>query len=279
MVYDDVQHLTLLFGGLGAANDLWSWDGAAWSLLEPAGGPLPADYSMMGSAYDSNRQRLVLFGGFDSTAVIGSTWEYDLVSGTWELRTPSTVPPARAFPSMVYDSNRQVVIMFGGGENYVQPYAALSDTWEYDGTDWTLVSVANAPAPRVASAAAYDSDTGAMLLFGGLDTANFGDTWAYQNGVWTELAPTFSPPAGRSQEMVYDPVRRCFVMFGGHDGSTLDNRIWQFDGVDWEDASHGTLPASRRNFGMVFDTLLEQVVIYSGFGVGADTWTTSYETP
>src|SRR6185503_10881876 len=53
---------SILFGGQrpgGDLNDLWGWDGLAWTELA-SGGPLPRAYP--GMSWDSARHRLVLFG-------------------------------------------------------------------------------------------------------------------------------------------------------------------------------------------------------------------------
>jgi Galactose oxidase, central domain len=79
-------------------------------------------------AYDTVRQRVVLFGGSPNTtsAAVNDTWEYD--GTTWTQRTPATSPPARNSHAMVYDSTHQVTVLFGG---------CCNDTWLWNGTTWT----------------------------------------------------------------------------------------------------------------------------------------------
>ncbi|HEB53564.1 MAG TPA: hypothetical protein ENI87_09965, partial [bacterium] len=53
----------------------------------------------------------VFFGGYDGST-LAETWEWD---GTdWTLRTGIGSPGARSHHAMVYDSVRQVVVLFGG---------------------------------------------------------------------------------------------------------------------------------------------------------------------
>src|SRR5512133_680395 len=63
-------------------------------------------------AYDSARQRIVMFGGNSNGLVLADTWEWD--GSNWVQRNPVTSPPARAEFSMAYDSLRQRVVVFGG---------------------------------------------------------------------------------------------------------------------------------------------------------------------
>ncbi|HKQ97094.1 MAG TPA: kelch repeat-containing protein, partial [Candidatus Polarisedimenticolia bacterium] len=62
-------------------------------------------------AYDSARERVVLFGGADAERVRNDTWEWDGVAWT---QVAATGPPPRTFPSMVYDETRRVALLFGG---------------------------------------------------------------------------------------------------------------------------------------------------------------------
>ncbi len=59
-----------LFGGKPTttteADDLWRFDGATWTNITPASGPLPPARDWYGCAYDTVRGRLVLFGGRSS---------------------------------------------------------------------------------------------------------------------------------------------------------------------------------------------------------------------
>jgi hypothetical protein len=65
----------ILFGGTtGAGNDsaTWQWDGKHWAQRGDFG-PSPRALSTM--AYDSARDRVVLFGGQVDSTVLGDTWE------------------------------------------------------------------------------------------------------------------------------------------------------------------------------------------------------------
>jgi hypothetical protein len=73
-------------------------------------------------AYDAARQRVVLFGGWN-TGYLFDTWEWD--GGTWSQRSPSASPSARFGHALAYDVARQRVVLFGGQG----PTGHLSDTW------------------------------------------------------------------------------------------------------------------------------------------------------
>ena len=61
----------------GYRNDTWTWDGQAWTQVADTG-PTPRRLHAM--AFDSARQRTVLFGG-DVGGITNDTWEWD--GGVW----------------------------------------------------------------------------------------------------------------------------------------------------------------------------------------------------
>ena len=91
-------------------------------------------------AYDSDRGRVILFGGADESKVRGDTWEWD--GRRWKLLS-SAGPGPRTFPAMGYDPLRKRVVLFGGnrvlfGRN-PDENRFLNDTWEWDGHNWAQI--------------------------------------------------------------------------------------------------------------------------------------------
>ncbi len=62
--------------------------------------------------------QVLLFGGSDRNAALADTWVWD--GRRWNLRRPSSAPPARSNHAMAYDSHRRRTVLFGGlGDNGV----------------------------------------------------------------------------------------------------------------------------------------------------------------
>jgi hypothetical protein len=83
-------------------------------------------------AYDSYRQRIVMFGGLEVFPVnreSDGTWEWD--GTTWLERFPTLRPPARIRHELVFDSARRQIVLFGGGAFGSSPFG---DTWTYGTT-------------------------------------------------------------------------------------------------------------------------------------------------
>jgi len=134
MVYDDARRRIVLSAG-GGDIDTWDWDGAAWILrwppgpVDPDGGvtAFPRSRLLHAMAFDSARQRTVLFGG-EGGGHLGDTWEWDGAAGLWVQRTPAgATPPAREAHAMAYDGARGNVVLFGGRAGS----GDVNDTWEY----------------------------------------------------------------------------------------------------------------------------------------------------
>ncbi len=221
MVYDGLRHRVVMFGGLSGNEttfygDTWEWDGNDWLQRFPASSP-PAR-SDHGMAYDSARDRIVLFGGRDATSDLSDTWEWD--GSTWAQLSPTTHPTPRSAHSMAYDPDRQRTVLFGGFAHTAGTFlvSLLGDTWEWDGNDWAQRSPATSPSGRLASAMVYDVDARRTVLFGGEDlhgNAVSTDTWEWDGSDWSRVVTAVTPEGRSRHAMIYDPVEHRVLSFGG----------------------------------------------------------------
>ena len=108
---------------------------------------------------------------------------------------------------MVYDTRRDVVVMFGGAT--VPSVAAPSaDVWEWDGVNWSLRTPAGgvAPPPRSYAGVAYDVRRGRTVVYGGITaTTSLADHWEWDGTRWTQVVPSGATPGARQgQQMTYE---------------------------------------------------------------------------
>lgn len=260
----------LLFGGDGAPNDTWRWQAGAWQQLSPAVSP-PARYGPK-MASDSARQRVVLFGGNATglLAPLGDTWEWD--GAQWNQMSPPGSPPARGGHCMTFDRFRARTVMFGGNATIILPvFSSVSfrDTWLWDGTQWTQLSLAVQPPSLINPEMVFDDSRGCVVMTGGV-----GATWEWDGTNWTQHAGGLPAPGGA---MVYDQARQRVVWHGGTDpnGNALPIGVFEYDGVSWTSRATTTPPPIRYWHVMTFDAALDKVVMFGGrdrqwrFG---DTW-------
>jgi hypothetical protein len=234
-------------------------------------GPTPrAEY---GFAFDTGRDVAVLLGGSSDltfAAVNRETWEWN--GSAWSLVNQAG-PRGRCDNAMAFDSNRGVVVSFGG---YRGTY--LSDTWEWNGTAWDSVELAG-PSARADAFMVFDSARGVMVLFGGQPPVGpiLGDTWEYDGKAWAQQATT-GPPARWIQRMAYDSDRGVTVMFGGAAPGGLLSDTWEWDGTAW-DSVEVAGPSARYGHAMAYDPARHVTILFGGqtgfnFAVGplGDTW-------
>lgn len=238
MVYDSRRKRTVLFGGeafgtnprTGAAgyyysNETWEWDGQVWVRRNPVNRPPPM--SQFGIAYDSDRGRTVIFGGFRTfppnysgatAAITGDVWEWDGQDWTQVISaTPS--PLARTQASLCYDNVRQEVLMVGGNAfnpNPSDPRAIKNALWAWNGTQWTarpgLPTPSNNAAPEVYNLCAFvfDPSRGTAVLFSPFFDSQY-PVWEWSGTAWNRIVPPVnlrvmdSRPGGMA---FFDPVRR-----------------------------------------------------------------------
>ena len=197
-------------------------------------------------AFDSNRGRVILFGG-DSlrSQLLNDTWAWD---GEFWTQVADLGPSPRAGHAMAYDSARQRVVLFGGKLTAQE----ARDTWEWDGEDWTQVAD-DGPAARSGHVMAFDSKRNKTVLFGGgpREAGLLRDTWEWDGEGWTQVQDT-GPSARRASACAFDNVRNRVVLFGGDSGEVGLADTWEWDGAVWTQvAVFG--PEPRTGAAMVFE--------------------------
>jgi hypothetical protein len=228
MVYDSLHGVVILFGGrddTGNLNDTWEWNGTDWTRrLPPVSPPTRRGHAM---AYDTDKNVVVLFGGWGESegGYLTDTWEWDGTS--WLQRTPSQTPSKRSGHAMAYDGACHCVLLFGGHNP-----APLGDTWQWNGVTWTQRTPAVSPAPRYRHALAWNDSLMRVLLFGGNDgTSALADTWEWDGTSWLQSFPNLQPSSRAEHALAYDSERRSAVLFGGSgDGQPLHD-TWEYGHV------------------------------------------------
>ena len=190
LLFDPVRARVLLFGGRGATAtinfaDTWEWDGIAWMIRASSVVPLPRSRHAM--THDGGRQTVLLFGGLGATGVARRTRG----SGA-EPAGRGDFPPRSRPRGGPRDGVRRPA---RAGRDLRRPRrdrAALADTWEWDGPNWTSPNPGTTPSPRSGHALVFDPARGRIVLFGGLDALTstaLADTWEWDGADWQQLTP------------------------------------------------------------------------------------------
>lgn len=91
----------------------------------------------------------------------GGTWLWD--ESGWEQLFLEREPHTRTNAAMVYDGQRERVVLFGG----VYEEQLFGDTWEFDGENWQKLDLPNHPSERWGHVMFYDPQQQRIILFGG----------------------------------------------------------------------------------------------------------------
>ena len=198
VAYRPVDHSLLYFtGGLTAAYDV---ERRSWKDLQPPHAPPPVLGGSM--AYDAERDEVILFGGGHiaepgpGTALRGytGTWVYSFQKNDWTQLSLTRQPPPRMNTRMVADTDRGVLVVFGGDAQK----AYLADTWIFDlhTRQWRQAATRGGPPPRAGHFAIYDPQTRLTIVGGGYNRQDLHDMWAYDaaRDRWQRL--TGEVPAG-----------------------------------------------------------------------------------
>ncbi len=171
LVYNSSNGQYFLFGGSNeekeAQNDTWIFEKGTWTKIASSESP-PARLQHT-LAYDEQRKKMVLFGGFQKVenekTVFGDTWEWDEKIG-WKLKA-SNNELARDHHAMVYDKSMKAILLFGGYNN-----GYLGDTRTWDGETWQL-KTEEGPSKRAGKPGLiFHSSKNKSILFGGWDKNN-----------------------------------------------------------------------------------------------------------
>ena len=160
---------------------VWEWNGADWT-QKSAPGSCCWRHQGSSAVYFPPSDSILVYGDFPGWH--DGALYYRLLDHAWVSAGPFP-GHARGFQAMAYDSDRHVVVLFGGafiGYLYqgAPPSSIYNDTWEFNGSAWIERHPAQGPSPRYGHQMAYDAARHRTILFGGRNNSGeFRDTWSY----------------------------------------------------------------------------------------------------
>jgi hypothetical protein len=200
-VYDMTTNRMIVFGGLNGCgpqydNDVWVLSNAnglggmaMWTQLAISGTP-PSTRSNHSAVYDPNTNRMIVYGGLDSSNVFSDVWILTDANGLavggsphWMQLSLAGGPGARWGHSAVYDAETNKMVVFAGQGSS----GNLNDVWELSHAN----GLGGAPA-------------------------------------WHQVIPTGGPPGVRETHtaVFYNPARHRMTIFSGQNGAPLYNDVW-----------------------------------------------------
>jgi cysteine-rich repeat protein len=227
-------------------------------------------------AYDARRDRIVAFGGEVYGATTYNSGETLEWNGRDWIRRGVPGPPARFAASMVYDSDRHEIVLFGGeiGNNATgATNTYLDDMWRWDGLAWTQVFLDERPPPRSRATMAYDPQRHVIVLYGGkaYDKANQSvdlrsDTWEFDGTAWTKIADDSPPGARENAGVAYDPSLGGVVIVGGdmYSMGTVLSDTWLYRDQNWQQLAASLPTQPTTGLGVSYDIAAQRLIAFGG---------------
>jgi len=248
IAYDGARKQVVVFGGYNAAylDDTWiyaggtTWTAACTSCV--TGTSKPSGRGSPSMAFDSTRNVVVMFGGYDASGRLCDTWEWN---GTaWSRKSDGSScgtgkPAGRSFAGMAFDASRGVTVLFGGNG---ASGAFLGDTWEWNGTTWSQKSTTG-PTARREHVLAYDPARARTVLFAGAVATGPGileaDTWEWNGTTWSSTTPSTKPDYRFGGSGAWDSTARRLVIYGGATTTLAAQSTGLNNNDTWEYHSYG----------------------------------------
>jgi PKD repeat protein len=263
----------------------WVFSGGRWAnVTDPARAPPARTGAMLD--FDANAGGVLLFGGWNGTALYNDTWLFR--GGEWtNLSYLGPSPPALIDGSMAFDPapGTNGSVLFGG----CGASGCVNSTWLYRwGAGWNPVPTPTAaPSLREGQTMVYDASVSALVLFGGYGVGScglcdLGDTWEFYGGNWWTVAPTTAPPGREYAMMTYDPEIGGTLLTGGWNGTlgVLLNDTWEFVGGEWVASLAGPAPPALEEASAAPDSGAVAPLLFGGTAsVSSDTGSWTFEVP
>jgi hypothetical protein len=161
MAVDLARNRIVVFGGIGATqllDDTWEWNGSTWSQV--ATPVRPPARAFAGMAFDPANGQLLLYGGLTGYQSLSDMWLWNGVSWT----SAGSGPGQRDSFAMALDPGVGRIVVHGGVSQGFFGSGDLTDSWEWNGTQWSALPGTTALSKR--GAMAFDGQH--LLLFGGM---------------------------------------------------------------------------------------------------------------
>jgi len=295
MVYDTENDRVILFGGYTVDetrefyNDTWvfSPDDNIWTELLINGPSNRGSHSM---AYNSDEGTILLFGGQTSTRRLSDTWVFDCSTETWTEIETESAPEGRGDFDMVYDSNNQVFIIYGGWGHRT---GLQHDTWTFDPETgvWTEIETDSDPGRMYGQSLEYDHIRKRVILYGGhlrspISHDHIDEAWYFhlENSSWAQSS-SIDKPHGRYWSAVsYSEDDSSLVVFGGSYGIGPMNETWilDTDEMRWTQLISPDYPIRRVISDMVYVESQDSFILFGGGNNSPanfnDTWRLDPET-
>ncbi|HEX9090897.1 MAG TPA: hypothetical protein VF831_05375, partial [Anaerolineales bacterium] len=274
MVYSLADDGTNLYAGLGSSggdNEVWRWNGTAWTKIGGDGinGGFTTTHTIVQSMVYAND---TLYAGNTSTSANGEVWG-------WNGTAWSRVGGGYVNNSWGYYNLQNVESMTtSGGYLYAgtgYTVAGNATVWRFDGTAWVMIG---GQGINSSWAAGTYEDVMSMISFGGElyvglgTTANDAEIWRWNGTTWTKIGGDgLNSSWTTNYEEVYSLAVYGGNLYAGLGNSANDAEIWRWNGTTWTKIGGDGLNSSwTTNYERVRSMAVLNDQLYAGLGTTAN---------
>jgi len=220
-----------LFGGYSGftwLNDFLSFnfDTVQWASV-PSGWKGTVPSTRFGYVSAVHGDHMYVFGGYDGSAWMNDTYDFDFERGGWSAtQVQGFIPSGRSCPSWADHSGSGSVFLFGGYDGVHR----MNDFHQFrmGPRIWSLVrSAGQEPSPRYFHASVVYANS--LYVFGGYsgqDRLNDLYEFRFDTSSWLPVTAE-EPPSGRSS-LLATVYNNSMYAFGGYNGSIVLNDFYEF---------------------------------------------------
>lgn len=238
-VLDARRSRLIVFGGaiggsIAPTNDLWALELGGtprWTALEALGEAPGPRYEHL-AVYDSQRDRMIVFGGYQNRE--DGFWELSLADPpTWSRKLAAGPDYAtRRGAASALDAARERLVLVGGSSLEPDPRPEMLQL-HLPSLHWDAREPLGTPEyPDFGGRAVYDATAQRVVVFGrgggGEDLVGRPGTVTFQGRPqWSRLSPAGRAPSPRNVSFVFYDERRSRVMLiGGASGNDYLRDLW-----------------------------------------------------
>ncbi|MEM7049495.1 MAG: hypothetical protein AAF604_07550 [Acidobacteriota bacterium] len=251
---------------------------------------LPGIFSYSGATLDTDRRRIVLWGGGHNDYFGNQLLAFDLNDLSWDLVTPptsvcqfSTTPGYRylngdpvsrhTYDHLDYIEHLGLFFAYSGATADAPPFnngSSYGDLWTFDfesaaWTDRTALQSGDIDYWLSQPGASGEYDPQADLWF----QLSAQGIWSldFSNHAWS-LVNDDGPP-GIERVSVLDPTRRWIWSYGGDYGGDDNLSAYDIDRNQFRIVSAENLPGNTSGAGLAYDAVNDQLVLFGGSASGS----------
>lgn len=220
-------------------------------------------------AYDSKRDKIVLFGGGGN--VIGKGFSFPENVFEWDQsawkEAQFEVPGNRVGHALVYDPHQKATFLIAGVTEAQADSKVNLNVWKWDGKQWKL---SNTDAPVKTSEATYDPINQRILVYGdvynktqlrrGSDPQVF-ELWELKANQWKKLSAD-GPNINSAYEIAFDISRNALVIPCWENGQSV---VWEWKNEKWDKiTTTGAVPDARNRYALAYHPQEKATFLFGG---------------